>query len=302
MFFISNLYLIIPRFDKKYPPLEKVLLPFSRWIYFFIIFVFIKVIALRYIFRERFMGQQRTFLYHLLVTSLGAPFERLPKKITSRFLVTCWIVLFFILRTSYCSFLYFFIRSDMRIVQPITIQSVLDNYKIFSTDVMFNLLYAQPNIQSKLIHEYDSKMAIFEQAFDSGYENGKTAFLMNIEMYGWMRKNEWVRNRLYLVPQRVMGQHYAIYMKKNSPLKPVFYNKFLRFVSFGLMSKWRKQYMDVNNINEFSSGVKLEIMNYEDVSGVFVIWACLLALSCVVFILEFASVKFNIRIRIKCCY
>lgn len=292
----SNLYFIIPRFDRKYPPLEKVILPFSKWIYFLIIFVFFKVIALYYIFREQFSEKQsQKFIYNLLVSSLGSPLENIPTKNFPRFLVTCWLVLFLIIRTSYCSFLYYFLRSDMRIVQPITIQSVLDDYKIFSTDMMYNLLNAQPNVQSKLIHEFIPKMQIFEKAFRSGDEHGKSAYLMNFEMYGWLRKNKtWVRNRLYLVPQVVLAQQFAINTKKNSFLRPVLYDRILLFTSFGLLASSRKEHMDIKNINKFANEVKIQSMNFQDVSGIFVVWAFFLLLSFVVFLWEVMSVKCKI--------
>lgn len=296
---ISNLYFVIPRYSEKYPSIKKIMKPFTNGIYCFVLGIFIVVFAI-YHFLQKHVSLifVKRLKYNLVVSSLGSPLEHLPKKTFFRFLAASWLILFLILRASYCSFLYHFIRSDMKIVQPDDIQSVLANYKILSTDDMYNLFDHIPEIQSKLIAEDVSKVQIFENAFTSNL--GPTAFLMNIELCGFARKqSRWVVTHMYLVPEEVLARNYVIYMKKNSLLKRSFDNKILRYICVGLMVKWEREYMDVNELNEFEEEIRLQKITFEDVSGIFVIWGGLLGLSFIVFIFELVNFKFNNNFKCK---
>lgn len=276
--------------------MKKVIYPFSIGIYYMILLIFIIVFTSYHFLQKRFPKEDfGNPMYNLLVSSLGSPFEKVPRSTFVRFLATSWIILFFLLRTSYSSFLYHFIRSDIKLVQPNDIPSVLANYRILSTDMMYDLLVDQPEIQSKLIHEDVGKSVIFEKAFF--LEPELTAFIMNIEMCGYVRKtSKRFTSNLYIVPQTVLAQYYVIYMKKNSILKTAFDGKILLYHSSGLVKKWEQEYVDIKEINKYSNDITLQQMNFEDVSGIFVIWAGFLGLCLLVFVFELISLKFHISV------
>ncbi|KAL5275981.1 hypothetical protein ACFFRR_001668 [Megaselia abdita] len=296
--------------------MKKVLYPFTNGIYFLVIWIFVTVIAIYNCLprNKKLLGIEKRPVYNLMVSSLGSSIEHIPQKSSSRFLVTLWMILFFILRTSYSSFLYHFIRSDIKIIQPKDIASVLENYKVLSTEVMYNLMDGQPEIQSQLIHEDVQKARIFEKAFWTGH--GNNAFLMNIEMYGFAnlktkkistsklaygfqtKKTDWISNHLYVVPQKVLAQNYVIYMKKNSLLKKVFDNEILRYTCFGFMEKWQRDYMDMSQINKFQNDVPLKQMNFEDVAGTFYIWSGFLIVCLIVFVVEVVSFRCGVHLQV----
>lgn len=287
---LSGLYFVIPRYSVKYPSIEKIIKPFTSEIYGLILIIFIAVLA-TFPFLQKHVSQKR-LTYNLVVSALGSPFEHLPQKTFFRFLAAIWLILFLLLRASYCSFLYHFIRSDMKIVQPDDIHSVLGNYRILSTDVMYNLFDYLPEIQNKLIPENVSKAKIFDNAFTSML--GPTAFIMNIELCGFARKqSRWIATHMYIVPEKVFSLNYVIYMEKNSLLKKSFDITILRYISVGLMVKWAREYTDVKELNEFEDEVSLKEITFDDVSGIFVIWGGFLGFSFIIFIFELIYFKFN---------
>lgn len=296
---MSNLYFVIPDFDKKYSPLKKILYPFSNEMYVLIIVIFLAVFIMHHFlpgnFREILMPKQKIPIYQLVVSSLGSQVDHIPPNSFARFIIICWIVLFLIIRTAYCSFLYHFIRSNIKVVPPNDIPSVLENFQVFSTDIMYNLLEYQPEIQSKLIHEDVPKGQIFWKAFLS--EHGTVAFLMNIELYGFAKtRDKWVRTHMFIVPKKVLAQNYVIYMKKNSLLKRAFDRQILRYISFGLMDKWERKYINVKAF-EKAKDDNFKQMIFEDVSGIFAICGGFLCFSCIVFVFEIISMKYVIDFK-----
>ncbi|KAM7347940.1 uncharacterized protein ACRADG_007421 [Cochliomyia hominivorax] len=176
--------------------------------------------------------------FHLYALAVGATMSttQMPKRNFARFLITCWLMLTFILRNAYQSGMYQLLRDNKQWNPPQTIENVFEqNYLISATPKNRRYLDILPNVNRKLIFN-TTVLEAFGELLNA---NTPIAFVTPYEYFGYFgRTNGSQWQHLHLVKERVLAQQLTIYIRHHSYLIPEFNLQISHSQYNGLAKLW----------------------------------------------------------------
>lgn len=294
-YYLSSFRFIVSSHTDPYDPFIKLLLPFRSEIWLILILMLVGGNVVVYFITQ--VDRQVKYLvlgrmhqrpvYNMVIVSLGGPVSRDPRVPFSRFLLMVWLLATFILRTIYQGLMYHFIRHDLHIAPPKTLQELQHSgYTVLMSEVVYNDIYDLKALRKNAVLFNGSELDYFDMLrHPEQYDFGKMAILTAHEYFGYYRMLNQDVSDFYVVPEMLFTQQLSIYMTKNS----IFLNRFnmyiKNYINEGIMNKWERYVIYEHHKNNRGDERPKPMGLYQLYGALNLLTFCLGFCSCV-FILE----------------
>ncbi|XP_030379260.1 uncharacterized protein LOC115627659 [Scaptodrosophila lebanonensis] len=250
-YYLSRLNVIVSSRTAPYSAFAKLLLPFVLEIW--VLLGASCMVGVLIVWRLRRHGrwrnlvlgaENRTPIYNMFIVGLGGTVTATPARNLARFLLTLWLAMTLVLRSAYQAFMYHFIRTDLQMPPPESVDELLQlNYTLLMTPSTHDAVQQLPRIAGKA-HVLNATSEEQLQAIRESQE--RLAVLTAMEYYGYYsRRARWEAMRdFHVLPELVLTQQLSIYMSKNSVMLERFNRYILEYMNAGLMSKWDQVLLD----------------------------------------------------------
>lgn len=208
-----------------------------------------------------------------------------------------WILLALVLRVAYQSFLFKLLQRGVSREPPQTLQELRNlGYSLVMTDAVFehmiNISRIKNHSMPVILLNTSIETATAEFVTNS---SAQLAGIAPMEFLIYYAKNTNQINNFFIVPEKIFTQHISIYFTKHTFLVERINMLLMNLRSQGLVKLWAYQSFGKDLITK--SGASSESyerpITFEDVSGIFIIFGIMMALSCVAFVVELIWKKFK---------
>lgn len=235
--------------------------------------------------------------YNFFVAMLGGPTTVEPKRNFSRYLTMMWIILFFVLRNSYQSYLYQALKMDLVSEPPKTYKDLMDKgYFIWVNTFIYNYTkHLTARFANHFIVDDSYYIDLFQKMMDMNAKVG----ILSPEIYnGYFRRKARENSRnLYLLNDVLHVYQLTIFMKKNFFMRDVIDRAILEYINNGLLERWESINVDRTNYKRTPPATKT--MTLYEALGALLILLNGLTLSIFVFLFELVAFHFKIFVTRK---
>lgn len=227
---------------------EKLLFPFQPLVWIYLLLTLVFGCCVIFIINWKFKDL-KSFLYgrgvqtpitNMYLTILGIPQPILPGRNFSRYNLTMFVILCFVLRSAYQGGLFQFLQTDQYHKVPQTIQGLIEqNYTYVTTQLWFKLL---GDVKKQLLTS--TSFVTQDKGYDFDYcLNFKKKSFMRVlreDLLSYSLKND---NFPYIVVnEKLHLENLVMYFKKKYALKNVIDEKIKQIQAAGLLNYWIKEY------------------------------------------------------------
>ncbi|XP_073829031.1 uncharacterized protein [Musca autumnalis] len=259
-YYLSSYYFVVSSNTEPYGPFVKLLLPFRNKVWLTLALMLgvgnVLVYCLAKIniqWKHLLFGRYRQWtIYNTFLISLGGGISRDPRVPFSRFLLMVWLLASFVLRTIYQGLMYHFLRHDLHIQPPKTIDQLRkQNYTILMSEIVYNEVEHLNKIHDTALVMNATEVESFPMLIEpEKYGFGKLAILTAYERFGYFKYFQRNKHDFYLIPEVLFTQRLSIYMMKNS----IFLNRFnmhiKSYINEGFMHHWEEYLFSENTFSK----------------------------------------------------
>lgn len=303
-YMLSQIY-IVTNVINFYTAYEKLAFPFDTAVWFALGLIFTLSSLLIYAcglrrqwlcYRNFLIGSaNKTPHFNLYALAVGATIttNQMPKCNFARFLVTCWLMLTLILRSSYQSGMYQLLRDNKQWNPPQTIENVFEqNYLISTTLENRPYLNILPDVKRRKIFN----TTILEAFMELLNAKEPIAFIAPYEYFGYFGKvngSQW--QHLHLVRERLLTQQLSVYVRHHSYLIPELNNQIANAQYHGFLTLWNLQHslpksraFTLSSDSQLSNNINSDKhpLSMHEMAAIFMILVWFHMLAIVVFIIE----------------
>lgn len=273
--------------------IEKLLLPFRLFPWICIVFCFsaghLLVLVLKLAraeVRQFILGRYNPHPVLSMVSIwLGNAENRLPGRNFSRFLVMMWILLAFVLRSSYQAALFDILRQKNSISPINTLQRMVDaQYVIYVSTRMEKYMRQMDAKIQPFVRVVPSTLIdnLLLQTLDINFNGAVVAAEPSIQYMNKFKVPE--GQQLIKSPVAITNIQNTIYLEQTSCLQEPFNLELLRYISSGFIQSWTTKFLNREettlDIDEFQE------LNLSDVLGIFQVFGMLMVGNILVFVVE----------------
>lgn len=234
---------------------------------------------------------------NIIAMSLGQPCSLEPQRNFARYFATLWILLTFILRSTYQGSLYDFLNSQKTIDSPDTSRELNERqYKLIVNTATADSFSQIPAVRDKLLEVLIMNISdtagfpLLEANMDKRYVTGTPRdFLLS---YVNIHKKFGV---FHILKETIFSQQLCVYYTKHSYLINTIDLILQRLRSFGLIYHWARQVFDDRFLEKSSIEPAPDSLGLSQLSCIFVACLYLYSLATLVFIFEIAWHRFYNR-------
>ncbi|XP_070496105.1 glutamate receptor ionotropic, NMDA 1-like [Chironomus tepperi] len=299
--YLNQPVILVLSLEPKLNVFKKLLCPFQSavWILVAITVCFgiFVILAINY----RFKSLKNTFygtrvnhpIINLILAIIGQPQTILPRKNFARFILMMTLILFLVIRSIYQGYLYKFLQSDGRHMEPQTVEELIDKKYIF-------ILY-ESNLD--LINNFQSKIQ-----YRIRPSSGST--VMNLDSFiGTTEQIAYFSSRVELIfyssthdnfPFKICKEQFAtsnvvLYFNKNFVLKRTIDEAIYKILVHGFVKFWLREFDKTSKWKH--KDVNPIVMTFEHLSGAFHLLLIGNVVGLIVFLIEISIIRIKLYFK-----
>ena len=298
-YYSSPLVIIVPH-GQPVTPLERLLKPFQKEVWIFVLLVFALAATVIAFTKLKCSEAQQHFVlgtenstpfFNLFVVFVGNSLSKLPTRNFSRTLLCIFMLYSLIIRNSYTGALFDFIKNNN--VHKPSIDSI---DKMIELNFTFYMITSAGQLTAEIPKLYERRHLISpgdvpvirEKMTNSSFQAGLLSSLEQVVYFNMINQKNFVVN---VCPEPLYTFHYAIHLQKNSPFLHNFDLKIADLQTAGFVNYLVNKYVQFSFMKNKNYKNSPKALEKHQLNGSFELLYFGLIFSFAVFILEYLSVR-----------
>lgn len=297
-YYSSPVVLLIPP-GRPYTSMEKLVLPF-RFVTWGILAIGFLISAIVVSVAKFIAPQRRAFIFgprnnypfiNTINAFLGGSVALVAGRNFARFLLMLWILLGIVIRICYQGALFHFLKEQKMVSLVDTIPKLIDaGFKIYGDAALTSYFSGLPNFDELFVTINGSYYQ--EYRLKTLDHNFRGAVLTTQLSVAYLNERFASQNKYFRTTKDQVVQFYiTIPMRKNSFLRVPFDKILWRYKESGLIDHWSMLFFNLRNVKLQSEQNGPQPLNFDQLSGIFIVFLILIVFSCLIFIVEVISTK-----------
>ncbi|XP_023158812.1 uncharacterized protein LOC110117946 [Ceratitis capitata] len=238
---------------------------------------------------EKLIGNpRRSDCTSLIITMMGNPLQVLPRRNSARLLLMAWLLATLVLRSAYQSKLFDTLRTSQRMPVPNSIAGLVENKYILLADRYVNFY---PENMTLIVLNVAERYRFVQNS-----ESIRFATFSMLDTLTWHNQLNWNTSRLTYIPEPIYLMQVSMFFKKHSILRSIFNYRIQQLMGAGITSHIAQKHVvkKFQGMNERLQ--RLPAISSNMLSGLYLLYAFLMAVACLLFALELLAHR-NLRVK-----